>query len=389
MLTYSTQYYTLNIHTRYTKHVPRLQGTLVTPKGLLDGSITFGNTIESIETSSQKQNQFILPGFIDTHVHGGNSGDTMDGADGVLKLARFHLSHGTTTLYPTTMTNPWGKIIKALQGIKEVLKEKPHGLPDIPGAHLEGPFINPQRLGAQPPFTLEPTQEHLDELLAFDIIRLVTLAPEIKGGLEAARIFAKNTIRVSAGHTAATYEQINAMLETVRKADGIAGFTHLYNAMGGLTGREPNVVGAALANQESFAELIFDLHHVHPGSFLAALRAKLNYLFFITDCIRAAGLPEGESELGGQKVIVKNGKATLESGNLAGSVLTMDQAFRNALELGLDLTQISKLLSSTPARYMGLDDRGVLETGKRADLVVLNKDFKIQDVYVAGQKVIG
>lgn len=366
-----------------------LQGKLVTPAGIINGSTSFNTTIESIENTNQDSNTYILPGFIDTHVHGGNSGDTMDGSEGVLKLARFHLNHGTTTLYPTTMTNPWANIIKALEGTKEISVEKPEGLPDIPGVHLEGPFINPQRLGAQPPFTLEPTQEQLEELLSFDVIRLVTLAPEIKGGLEATKTFAHKNIRVSAGHTAASYEHVQAMLQTVQEEKGVTGFTHLYNAMGGLTGREPGVVGAALASQESFAELIFDLHHVHPGSFLTAFNAKPNHLFFITDSIRATGLTEGESELGGQKVIVKNGKATLESGNLAGSVLTMDQALRNALELGLDLTQISRLLSATPARYMGLDDRGRLEIGKRADLVVLDNAFQIQEVYVAGQRVIG
>jgi N-acetylglucosamine-6-phosphate deacetylase len=369
--------------------VPRLQGNLVTPKGVVNGAITFQKTIDTIESTSLGQNTYILPGFIDTHVHGGNSGDTMDGAEGVLKLATFHLSHGTTTLYPTTMTNPWANTIKALEGVKETLQEKPEGLPDIPGAHLEGPFISPQRLGAQPPFTLEPTQEMLEELLSFDVIRLVTLAPEINGGLEAAKLFAKHNIRVSAGHTAASYEHIQTMIQSVQQEKGVAGFTHLYNAMGGLTGREPGVVGAALASKESFAELIFDLYHVSVGSFLAALNAKPHHLFFITDCIRAAGLAEGESELGGQKVIVKNGKATLESGNLAGSVLTMDQALKNGLSAGLSLEQCTTLLSATPAHYMGLDNRGTLELGKRADIVVMNKDFQMQEVYIAGQKVIG
>jgi N-acetylglucosamine-6-phosphate deacetylase len=366
-----------------------LQGQLITPTGLVNGSISFETTIHDIQAVSTVQNTYILPGFIDTHVHGGNSGDTMDGAEGVLKLAQFHLNHGTTTLYPTTMTNPWANIIKALRGIKEMLQEKPEGLPDIPGVHLEGPFINPQRLGAQPPFTLEPKQEMLEELLSFDVIRLVTLAPEINGGLEAAKLFAKHNIRVSAGHTAASYEHIQTMIQSVQQEKGVAGFTHLYNAMGGLLGREPGVVGAALASTESFAELIFDLHHVHPGSFLTALRAKPSHLFFITDCIRAAGLAEGESELGGQKVMVKEGKATLESGNLAGSVLTMDRALQNALNVELGLEQCSRLLSATPARYMGLDDRGTLEVGKRADMVVMNKDFQVQEVYVSGQKVIG
>jgi N-acetylglucosamine-6-phosphate deacetylase len=370
--------------------VTQLIGNLVTPDGLFHGSITFSGVIEVAETSATPRDDvYILPGFIDTHVHGGGGGDTMDGSEGVFTLAKFHLQHGTTTLYPTTITNPWANITKALQGVREVRREPRDDLPDIPGCHLEGPFISPKRLGAQPPFTLEPHRDLLEELLGFEIIRLVTLAPEIPNALEAAKIFSKAGVRVSVGHSAATYEQVKVCLETIRSVNGTAGFTHLYNAMGALSGREPGVVGAALADEKSFAELILDTHHVHPASFLAACNAKSDHLFLITDCIRAAGLPEGKTELGGQEVTVKEGKAVLGDGTLAGSVLTLDKALRNALETGLTIEQASKLLSAIPARYTGLEDRGSLTVGGRADLVVLSREMSVLEVYAAGRKCIG
>jgi N-acetylglucosamine-6-phosphate deacetylase len=368
----------------------KLTGNLITPRGPIHGTLTFSKTIEEINPTSEARGDiYILPGFIDTHVHGGGGGDTMDGAEGIHTLARFHLQHGTTTLYLTTITNPWENILKALEGAREVMGEQPEDLPDIPGVHLEGPFISPKRLGAQPPFTLEPTEALIREVLEFNVIRLVTLAPEIAGALAAAKQFIEAKVRISVGHSAAMYEQVQTLWQLVQEHQGTFGFTHLYNAMGGLSGREPGVVGAALSNLASFAELIFDTHHVHAGSFLTALNAKPEHLFFITDCIRAGGLAESETELGGQRVTVKDGKATLSDGTLAGSVLTLDKTLQNALNVGLSLERVSQLLSATPARYMGLDDRGTLETNKRADLVVLDKDMNVQGVYVAGKKLVG
>ncbi len=364
----------------------RLCGQLVTPQGVRTGALEFDTHITEITDASGAE-RYILPGFIDTHVHGGGGGDTMDGAGGVRTLARFHVQHGTTTLYPATITNPWEKIIGALEGVKEVQREADRALPDLPGVHLEGPFISPYRLGAQPPLTLLPTPEHLDALLAPDVIRLVTLAPEIAGATEAARRFARAGVRVSVGHTVATYETVGTFAETVRNAGGTLGITHLYNAMGGLSGREPGIVGAALADREAYSELILDLHHVHPGSFLAALQAKPGRLHLMTDCIRAGGLGDGDTELGGQRVKVQNGAATLADGTIAGSTLTLGQALRNAVSLGVGLAQTSRMLSEIPARYMGLTDRGSLSEGKRADLVVLDSDLQVQAVYVAGRQV--
>ena len=365
-----------------------LQGRLITPQVLSQGEIRFERAIQAVTPTTGSGGPYILPGFIDTHLHGGDGGDTMDGAKGVRTLAAFHLRRGTTTLYPTTITNPWDRVLAALRGVREVGGGQDESLPHIPGAHLEGPFISPERLGAQPDFALEPTLERVEEVLTLGVVKLVTLAPELPGAFEAAQRFAAAGVRVSVGHTAADFETVRDFVRGVREVGGTVGFTHLYNAMGGLQGREPGVVGAALADPESYAELIFDRHHVHGGSFLAALNAKPERLHLITDGIRACGLPEGKTELGGQEVTVTDGAARLGDGTLAGSVLTLDQGLRNAVAVGLELPQISKLLSATPARYMGLSDRGTLEIGKRADLVVLDDDLQVSEVYAAGRRVV-
>lgn len=366
----------------------RLRGRLVLPQEVVAGHLEFGAVITGLEPDARARGPYLLPGFIDTHVHGGGGGDTMDGADGVRTLGRFHLEHGTTTLYPTTITNPWDAILHALEGVRQVRREADPALPDLPGVHLEGPFISPDRLGAQPPDTLEPNEALLDELLACGVVRLVTLAPEIAGVAEAASRFAAAGVRVSVGHTRADAGTVAGFAGSVRDAGGTLGFTHLFNAMGGVAGREPGVVGAALADRDAYSELILDLHHVHPLSFLAALNAKPDRLHLVTDSIRASGQGDGETELGGQRVRVQGGAATLPDGTLAGSTLTLDRALRNALSLGVGLPQASRMLSSTPARYLGLPDRGELAVGRRADLVLLGDDLEVQNVYVAGRRVI-
>lgn len=377
-----------------------LRGTLLLPTGMVDGSVTFGSHLEAFELGEAVpapataegyagRAPYILPGFIDVHVHGGGGADTMDGADGVRQLARFHLRHGTTTLLPTTMTNPWDRVMAALDGVAEVARGRPGGglLPDVPGAHLEGPFISPMRLGAQPPFSAAPSAELVEAVLATGVVRVVTLAPEVEGALEAAERFARAGVRVSVGHTVAGAERVQELVRRVRAAGGTVGFTHLYNAMSQLGSREPGVVGAALADGEAFAELILDLHHVSATSFAAALAAKPGRLMLITDAIRATGGPEGESELGGQRVLFRDGAVRLADGALAGSVLTLDRALRNAVVSGVPLTTAAELLSTVPAAYLGLADRGALEVGRRADLVVLDEDLRVRRVVVGGREL--
>lgn len=364
-----------------------LSGQLVTPAGIVPGTVQFDRVITGLTESNTDRETYILPGFIDTHVHGGGGADTMDGAEGIRQLARFHMKHGTTTLLPTTITNPWGKILAALEGVAAVQQGADPALPSIPGAHVEGPFISPARLGAQPPFALEATPERVSELLATGVVRVMTVAPEVAGVLAAVPALVARGVRVSVGHTVATYDETVALMEQVRAAGGVVGFTHLFNAMRGLESREPGVVGAALADDSSFTELILDGHHVHSAAFKLSLKARPGHLHLITDAIRSAGLPEGTTELGGQQVTVAAGVARLADGTLAGSVLTLDQALRNALRMGVSLPQASTALSGIPARYLGLADRGELKINRRADMVVLDNTFTVTEVYVAGERV--
>ncbi len=387
-----------------------LEGWIVRSHGVQRGRLIVGERIEQIELDGRVVPEpdddapRYLPGFIDVHVHGGGGGDTMDGPEGVRASARHHLSHGTTTLLPTTMTNPWPSVLSALRGVAEVRAEvraemrngdrdaETHGedpdaaiLPDLPGAHLEGPFISPGRLGAQPDMAVAPTKEAVEEVLATGVVRVVTLAPEIDGAEQAARAFARAGVRVSFGHTLANADQVALVAAAVRDEGGTVGFTHLFNAMGGLEGRVPGVVGACFADADAFAELILDGHHVYRAAFLAAKNGKPGRLMLITDAIRACGRPEGPTELGGQHVTVANGAARLADGTLAGSVLTMDVAVRTAVAAGLTLDQAAELASGVPARYLGLKDRGRLETGLRADLVELDADLAVTRVFVRGR----
>ncbi len=373
-----------------------MRGTLLLPAGAARGSVEFDERITRLTLDERpgpaagRPPPYLLPGFIDVHVHGGGGADAMDGPSGTLDLARFHVRHGTTTLLPTTITNPWGEVMGALAGIADALDgaaEDAGGLPDLPGAHLEGPFINPSRLGAQPPNAVVPEPELVAEVLALGVVKVVTMAPELPGAVEAAREFARAGVRVSIGHSLATAEEVEAVLDAVAKEGGTAGFTHLYNAMSQLGSREPGVVGAALARPDAYAELILDLHHVHPVAFRAALAAKPGYLMLVTDAMRGAGLPAGDSELGGRSVKVEGGAARLQDGTLAGSVLTMDQALRNAVACGLDLAHAAALATAVPAGYLGLGDRGRLAEGARADLVVLGDDLVVQEVYVSGRSL--
>lgn len=366
-----------------------LSGQVLLPSGeLTPARLEFGRQISAIVLDSTASTQrLILPGFIDTHVHGGGGADTMDGPQAVRTLARFHASHGTTTLLPTTITNPWANVLAALRSIRQVMDEG--GVPggaDIVGAHLEGPFISPGRLGAQPPNTLEPTPERIAEVLALNVVRAVTIAPELPGALDASFEMARADVRIGVGHTRADAETVTAFLNALNAAGATTSATHLYNAMGGIEGRIPGPPAALMADAHAYLEVILDNIHVHPGSFRLACAASRRVML-ITDAMRAAGLGDGISELGGQRVIVKDGQAHLENGSLAGSLLTMDMALKNAMQAGISLAKASQMASATPARSLNLTDRGMLEPGLRADLVVLDTDLNVLEVYVGGHKV--
>lgn len=368
-----------------------LQGRIVLKDRIVTGSLSFDHCLREIDTKSlsNKDPEYcILPGFIDGHVHGGNGADTMDGAEGIKKLSKFHMQHGTTTILPTTITRPWNELIDTLRALKEVQQSNSLDLPDIRGAHLEGPFISEKKLGAQPAFTLCPTPSKIQELIDLNVVRVITMAPEIEQIDQAIPLLTKAGIRISLGHTTCNYDQACHAINTIHEHHGTSAGTHLFNAMGGIEGRTPGLVGALLDNDKAYAEMIFDTHHVHPVNFRLAHHLLPDRLLFITDAMRGAGMKEGVSELGGQKVIIKDGQVMGMNGHLAGSILTLDQAFRNAVTHGATLPEATKLLSTNAAHYQGLTDRGEISVGKRADLVVMNTKLQIEQVWVAGHRMV-
>ncbi|MFM7705452.1 MAG: N-acetylglucosamine-6-phosphate deacetylase [Rubrivivax sp.] len=369
-----------------------LEGCILTPDGFVHGSLAHaGGRVTAIrgeplgeaqarERVAEGRACWVLPGFIDLHVHGGAGHDTMDGAQAVAHIARAHARHGTTALLATTMTAPSADIEVALHALAPACAERPAHGARVLGVHLEGPFLSPQRLGAQPDYTCAATLEQVLAWHAIAPLRLVTIAPEVPGHLELIVSLRARGFVVQIGHSAGSYEDALAALQA-----GASGFTHLFNAMTGLHHREPGVAGAALAHAER-AELIADLLHVHPGAIRAALRA-IPGLYCVTDSTSAASMPDGEYRLGRQRVTKCLGGVRLADGTLAGSTLTMDQALRNLVGLGLGVAEASRRTATIAAEHLGLADRGRLAPGTWADAVVLDQALALRAVLVEGQAV--
>ncbi|WP_394356016.1 N-acetylglucosamine-6-phosphate deacetylase [Brytella acorum] len=363
----------------------QLDGQIVLPDRVLPGRITFGSHIETITPLPDAPRRYILPGFIDTHVHGGDGADTMDGIEAIETLARFHLRHGTTTILPTTITRPWDDVMVALRNIATVMERGVPGGPRIHGAHLEGPFVSPHKLGAQPPFPVAPRPDLVAAAIEAGCVRVVTLAPELEHADTAITAFSKAGVRVSLGHTTTDYEGATKAICAICTAGGIPGGTHLFNAMSPIEGRNPGPVTALMCSDEAYAEMIFDTHHVHPATFRLASRMMGNRLLFVTDAMRGTGLPDGPSQLGGQDVMIRDGVVRLPGGSLAGSVLTLDVALRNAVRNGASLPQAARLVSTNAARYLGLHDRGAIAVGKLADFVVMDEELIPESIHLRGQ----
>ncbi|GGX99587.1 N-acetylglucosamine-6-phosphate deacetylase [Massilia dura] len=359
-----------------------LSGRILTPGGWIDGSIDFGQRISEIRADSSVDTALtILPGFIDLHVHGAAGADIMQGGDAAATIARAHARHGTTAMLGTTMTATDNSIRRALRGMAPVIEQRPAGGARMLGAHLEGPFLSIHRLGAQPAdAVVVGSMDLVRSYHELAPIRVMTLATEVADHLALIPQLNALGIRVQIGHSNGTYEDGVAALKA-----GAAGFTHLYNGMTGLRHQEAGIVGAALAHAE-YAEIIPDLQHVQPGAILAALRA-IPRLYGITDATSATGMPDGEYGLGSQLVYKCRGCVRLATGSLAGSVLTMDQALRNFVGLGLDLADASNRLSLYPADYLGEAARGRLAPGAWADIVVLDADLQPVAVFVEGEAI--
>jgi len=366
----------------------QIAGHVLTPQGfvrgtldILDGRIAgiSGQPISEGE-ARHAEGPLILPGFIDLHVHGGGGRDTMEGGDAVVEIARLHARHGTTSMLATTMTAPMADISKAMAAMSQACRTHRRGGAHVLGVHLEGPYINPGALGAQPDFARPASVDEVKALHALAPIRLITLAPELPGNLELIAPLRAAGFHVQIGHTAGTYDDGVAALQR-----GATGFTHLFNAMSPFKHRAPGIAGAALAHAR-YAEIIPDLLHVHPGAIRAALRA-IPCLYCVTDSTAAAGMPDGDYNLGSHRVTKCLGGVRLADGTLAGSTLTMDQALRNLVGLGLSVEDASRRVSTYAADFLGLGDRGRLLVGARADLVVLDAELQLTQVIVQGDAI--
>ncbi|MCV2420925.1 N-acetylglucosamine-6-phosphate deacetylase [Paucibacter sp. DJ2R-2] len=370
--------------------VQHIDADILTPQGFVRGRLEYAEgRVSAIHGSPVTESQvrhdagarkIVLPGFIDVHVHGGGGHDTMEGGNAAGEIARLHVRHGTTSMLATTMTAPLDEIRSALSALGPFCAQRAPGSARLLGVHLEGPYINPGKLGAQPDFAKPATLAEIHALHALAPIRLITLAPELPGTLELISELRAEGFQVQIGHTAGTYEDgVQAL------AHGAGGFTHLFNAMSGLHHREPGMVGAALAHAK-YAEIIPDLLHVHPGAIRVAMRS-IPCMFCVTDSTAAAGMPDGEYSLGRHRVTKCMGGVRLPDGTLAGSTLTMDQALRNLVGLGLEIEDASRRVSTFAADYMGLEDRGRLQPGAWADFVVLDRDLQLQGVVVEGEEI--
>lgn len=322
----------------------------------------------------------IIPGMIDIHVHGAGGFDVMDVSVEALEGMAIKLAQeGTTSFLATTMTNPANRIGEAMSAIKMYRESNMQGVPEMIGIHLEGPFIHPVQKGAQPEqHILQPDIELFNEWqrLSGGAIKIVTFAPETGDRSFVERLVQEGVI-ASIGHSNATYAET---LENMRS--GVSHATHLFNGMRGLHHREPGVVGAALLADEISVEVIPDGHHFHPDLLKLILRQKgVERLLVITDGIRAKGMPDGVYDLGGNNVIVRDGKCTLEKGDsLAGSILTMNEARRNMAKWGgLTLLEQSYVTSLNQAKRLGIDSRkGFIAVGKDADVVLLDETDHIE-----------
>lgn len=331
---------------------------------------------------------YLLPGFIDIHVHGGNGEDFMDSDPRVLAaITSFHGSQGTTAMLATTMTAPKERIDRVLSEVHAYMAQPmPHA--QLEGVHLEGPFISPNWPGAQNPEHIVPP--NLAWMIEWEqrypgLVRQVTLAPEQEGALELIAWLRRHGITAALGHTDATYEEVEQAA-----AAGLNHAVHTFNAMTPLHHRKPGAVGAVLADPRIEAEVIADGIHVHPAAISLLAKLKQNHnLILITDAMSATGLKDGHYTIGDLPVIVQDGVARLEDEiTLAGSTLTMIAGFRFLVQqVGLSIPEASQMASLNPAQSLNIHDRtGSLEAGKQADILLLDADLNLQGVWIKGMR---
>ena len=330
---------------------------------------------------------YVTPGFIELHIHGYLGKDVCDASEQSIRIiSKGLLENGVTGYLPTTMTVDMSVITGAIDSVRGLMAESRTPEFDgtqILGVHAEGPFISESKKGAQDPrYILKPDADFVKA--HSDVIRVITLAPEEDDADFSAikRITTETDVVVSMGHTSADYDTAVAGVKA-----GVRHATHLFNAMTPLTHRGPGVVGAALNCDEVSTELIVDTHHVNAALFDTVYKLKGRKLCFITDCLPAGGLPEGEYTLGGAKIIYKNDLCRLEDGTIAGSVLKLNKGVWNVYTNSkIPLHECVNCASLNPAATLGIQDKkGSIAEGKDADLVILDDQFNVKKTIIGGK----
>ena len=377
------------------------EGTIIIDAGRI-AAIETGAVDIARATTIDASDCYVVPGFVDVHVHGVDGHDTLDGGDAIAQIASRLPRYGVTGFCPTTVACPPDDLRTFLSQVRDSRVAAAPGRARVLPAHLESNFINPDYRGAQPASCLRASDVMLTndgvadgEFSARDIldaiaasrpdVGIVTLAPEIPGGLDLVSSLVTAGHRVSLGHSGADFDTAVAAIEA-----GARHATHLFNRMTPITHRAPGLAGAVLAREEVAAELICDGYHVHPAMCRLAVAAKgPESVMAITDGTAASGLPVGSSaRLGGRRIEARAEAAFLDDGTLAGSTLTMDGAFRTIVtRLGGSLVEAATMCSTTPARELGLTGFGVIAVGAMADLVVLDRGFRVVRTFVGGEQV--
>ena len=371
-------------------------GDILTEAGTFNGwvlveggriaSLGAGGMPAAIPRKTDLAGRLLAPGLMDIHAHGAVGCDAMDADPAALRqIACYYARHGVTSFLATTMTAPQDRIMAALSAIRQTMATGTGGA-ELLGAHVEGPYLNRDKRGAQIGDQIRLAQQaEYSQILDAGVARLITVAPEYPENLELIREAVARGVAVTAGHTSATYEQMR-----LAALNGLSQVTHLFNGMEPLHYRNPGAVGAALALDAIRCQLIADNIHLHPAVLKLAVRAKgCEGIILITDAMSGAGMPDGDYELGGQRVVVRNGECRLESGALAGSTLTLDRAVRNIMRAcALSVEQALPMATRVPAAALGLVERkGAIAAGKDADLIVIDREVNVHLTMVGGEIV--
>ena len=356
----------------------KITGKIVNYNSSIVGDLIFNNKIKNIEkVSSNEYDHIIIPGFIDLHCHGGNGYDVMEGGNSIEKMSKYHLNHGTTSIMPTTWTNTFEETYMALKGFYNILEKNSN----IIGVHLEGPFINPNKLGAQPNFAQKPSIDFIKEINEIALIKIITLAPEIEGMSDFVKFLSKLNIKIQFGHSIADY---NCCMKYMDQYE--IGFTHLYNAMSGNNHRDPGVLSAAL-ERGKFAEIICDNIHVSEQSIKIAKKC-ISGLYAITDSINASGLNDGEYIFAKNNIVKEKNSVRIKNNNtLAGSIITMDKTFKNLINMNFSIEEAVELTSYNAAKYLQLSNIGKIDKDYLSNILVLDKEFNLIDIYLEGNKI--